>query len=154
MRGFTVIEMDGCSRQIDWTPTLGFFEPFTLMYFQNIVHLDVSGCNTMNPADFVDCIQFVPRVQTVVMDSCNQFSQYHFVKLFAQIRNCENISLVQCQMLPFTPVYCILASLKCPKFLDFEAANIDGEKKDWRQLIAIFFKVKFGKHFTSKIKEY
>ena len=146
------MDMDDGYVEIDWTPSLGYFQPFHLIYFPNILHLDISDCNNITASDFIDCIQLVPKLDTIIMDGCDQFSQYHFVKIFTQIKMCSNVSLLRCQLLPFTPVYCILASLRLASFIDFEPGNVDSEEKDWRKLIAIFFKVRFGPNFTSKMK--
>ena len=142
--------MDGTEVTIDWNKYLGNFTAFTLLNFPNLLHLDMSGCDIVSPDEFVDCIGYLSQLQVINLDKCIQFSQYDFVKIFQQLRHLRIISMLECTCLPFTPTYVICCSLPSLQKIDFEPANIDIEQKDWRRLVAIFFRVAFGTNFTHK----
>ena len=111
---------------------------FTLLYFPNVVHLDLSGLSDIVPNDFLDVIGYMKSVKSLNLDGCYQFSQYQIVKIFQMVKTVEKLSLVDCCKLAFTPAYCICSSVKFLKYVDFEPENIILEKRDWKRLIAIF----------------
>ena len=149
IHGYSTFSCNEDVIEVDWTRYLGYMSAYTILNFPNLVHLDISNCHGIDPNDFVDVVGFEHLLENLIFDGCVQFTQYHFVKIFAQLKNVKNISLVGCTKLPFTPVYCICASSPKLQSFQFEQDNIDIEKKDWKRLIAIFHYVRLSVTFSS-----
>ena len=99
------IEFEDGVRTIDVTDKVPKCSAFTLVYFPNIIELDISGMIEIEPQDFVECISYVSKLQFVTMDKCKQFNKYHFMKIFKQLPECKWVSLLKCQCLDYTACY-------------------------------------------------
>ena len=99
----------------------------------------------INAQDFVDCIGFTRKLQLITLDECTQFSAYHLMKIFHQLKESRWISLVKCKSLECTQVYIILSFCPKLKFIEFEVSNLWSSVKEWQKLRNIFFKVRFGR---------
>ena len=144
MKLLSDIEFDDGIKTVDITEHVPVCTAFTLLYFPNILELDMTGMIHINPQDFIECIGFVAKLQFVTLDGCTQFSQYNFMRIFDQLPECRWISLLKCQTLESTAAYCIMASCYKLKFIDFELSEIWSSARDWRRLRSIFFQVRFG----------
>ena len=149
--GYLTISVDAKEVLVDWSKCLANFTPFTLFNFPHLLILDLSGCNRIIPDELVDSIGFLQELQVLNLDRCDQFTHYHFVKIFQQLKKLITTTLLECTRIPFTSAYTICCSLPHLQKIDFEPFSVKQEMKDWRHLIAIFFKVKFGANFTSKV---
>ena len=130
---------------IDVTDKIPPCSAFSLIYFPNIIELDITGMVELNAQDMVECISYARKLQFVTMDKCKQFNKYHFIKIFDELPECKWILLLQCQSLDYTTAYCILSSCNKMKFFDFEVDQKWSCKSDWRKLLSIFLNVRFGR---------
>ena len=141
---FADIEFDDGIERTDVTHHVPVHNAFVLLYFPNITELDLTGMTHMNPQDVVECISYVWKLQFVTLDFCTQFSPYHLMKIFQQLKECRWISLVRCQSLDWTPAYCITSSSSKLKFIEFEMSHRWTSPSHWMQLRNIFLTVRFG----------
>ena len=111
VRSYSQFDFDGRIVTVNWTPYLGEATAFSILRFPNIEEINLSGCDNIVANDFVDCIGFCTKLRSVILDGCVQFSQYHFVKIFQNLKNVEQFSLVKCCKMPFTPTYCVCSFL-------------------------------------------
>ena len=145
------VTTDESKMKLNWSGIHGELPTFNILNYPNLVEVDITGCVGIVPDEFVDVIGYASSLKILKLNGCNQFTQYHMVKLFDQLVQLEEISLVQCQRMPFTAAYCICSGLKNLRYIDLEPANIQEEMKDWKRMLAIFFYVQFGPVFKSAL---
>ena len=142
---FSDFEHDDGIHRFDITDKVPAEGAFALLYVPNIIELHISGLTEINVQDFVECISYVRKLQFITLDECIQFSPYHLMKIFYQLKELRWISLVKCMPLQCTHTYCILSSCPKLKFIEFELSDLWSSVKDWNHLRALFFKVRFGR---------
>ena len=126
------------------SPIVGEFNVDILQYMYNLKFIDISGCNSLKPDEFVKALGACTKLSTIVMQSCNQFSAWNILKMSSTVPTLTYIdSLGCCPMLSVT-AYQIVTNSKIIKVLRVEPKKEKSDKKNWSQLRSMFLDVDFG----------
>ena len=130
--------------EINLTPNFGGFVPEHLVYFKNIVQIDISGCTEIIATLFVDCIATCRNLRIFSMTGCIQFSEKNMQKIFNQLPELEQIDCTSCADVTFATAYNIISPLKKLLGINLEPKFARAEYEDWKRLVQIFRFVTFG----------
>ena len=129
---------------VDLTPQLGAFTPCLFVYFRDLMEIDISGCKSIDPCLFVDCIAACQNLRKIEMISCTQFNQYHIVNMLQDKPKLKYFESSKGSNINFTNAYRMLSSLPSLEFLNFDPQEIFEQIDDWSNLFRIFRNVHFG----------
>ena len=101
MKTYSSCYVNGMMMFVDLTPQLGVFSPSILIYFANLQELDISGCNSIDPEMFIDCLVACKFLKKLVMVRCTQFTQHQVVKMVQNIRAVTYLDASECCMVNY-----------------------------------------------------
>ena len=133
---------------VDMTTQLGPFTPAVLIYFAHLQELNISGCVTIDPCLFTECVGACVELKKLSMKSCVQFTQY-LVKISRQVQNIEYLHCTGSCEITCVNAFCILSNLPRIMFVNF-SPNITNNLIDWKQLVIRFNSVQFGIELMGK----
>ena len=136
--------VDGILTFVNLTNQLGQFTPCVLIYYPNLEEIDVSGCVTIDPTLFADCIGACKQLKKLIMTGCRQFSQYSFVKMMGTVKSIVYLDISNTSEIEYCSAYAILSNLQKIERINFDPADISTRLNDFKHLLALFHNVHFG----------
>ena len=143
-------DVDGSTLKINISALLRPFSPNYLIYFPQLLKLDISGCRSLEGSTFIDCIQACRNLKEIHMVSCYHFSEYQVVRILTNLPRLEIVDCTRATPLMFCDAYTIVSSLVLLRQINVEPKHEIAEVKDWKRLVAIFRNVMFG-HSVKRI---
>ena len=130
--------------EIQLTPNFQTFQPQYLLYFSNICEINISGCTQIEPTLFVDCIGACNKLLKLEMTGCIQFSEKSLFKIVQQLPLVRYLDCTACVQVTFATAYNVVSALKELIMINLEPKFPLEENQDWKRMIQIFRRVKFG----------
>ena len=134
----------GTLLQFDISDHVRQFNSTLFVYLTNIQEIDVHGCRFLDPNLFVDRIVFVRNLKKLIMRSCTQFNEMHFIKMLLELLHLLYVDLASCQQISFDVALCLTSELPQLMFINFEPKNSKEDVCYWEMLLRTFNKVHFG----------
>ena len=129
----------------DMMPKLGMFHPCQLVYFSQLTLIDISGCTTVVPQDFIECIQICQRLINLNMSGCYQFHEYQMVRMLCELKTLQIVDITGTKKLLYVSAYRIVTSLLSLKHLSLDPKFPTEEGFNWRWLITdVKNRLRFG----------
>ena len=116
---------------LDVTCPFHGFSPFTLIYCTNLVQFDMSGCDSLDADEIVDCVSTCGQLEKISLAGCFQFSENQMVKMFTELKNLNDIDCFGRSPFQHYRAYFVVTSHPNLKRFIFEPKFPSFEKKDW-----------------------
>ena len=148
MKIYSTRFIDGMLTFVNITPKLGYFSPTILLYFPELLQLDISGCKGIEPSLFTDCIGSCVNLKKLVLKGCNQFQQYHVVRFSSSVKQLSYLDAENCGEFTYANAYALLATLQHLEMLHLNPQDIGDQLIKWKHLFVLFRRVHFGVNIT------
>ena len=129
-----VVTEDENGLTVDITDIYGGFSAFTLQNMSDIICVDISGCCTINPSDFIEGLLGCIQIEKLKMVGCKQFSEYNIVDICTSLPNLAYFDGRNCSGLQYVNANVILCNGRNLKVFKVEIKYPDYERKDWVKL--------------------
>ena len=110
----------------------------------NIVHIDISGCTSIEADVFMDCIIYVMQLKRFIMIPHHQFTEADLVSGISRLKTIKYLDMGKCPELAFSSVVWIILNLPCVEKINFDPKNPQGDVEDWRIVLINLRSVHFG----------
>ena len=147
----TLKRHDQMNMEIDISDFIFGFNPFFLIYMNDISVIDISGCKSIHVVNFINSVVACKNLKVLNILRCTQFSELHMLQMLPKLKNLNYFTANNCQEISFLVAHYILGSLEKLTVVDCEPKHPVDEVKEWIKLHTVFFSVKFGICFTRKI---
>ena len=146
--------MDGQVTFVDLTPQLGEFSPCILIYFPQLLELDITGCRGIDSELLNDCIGACSNLQRLEMRGCKQCSQHIIVQIVRKLPNLVYFDASNAGHINYVNAYNILCHLPKLNMANFTPQEIFEQLDDWTNLYRTFRDVHFGVNIMMYLPNY
>ena len=139
-----IVSEDENGLKVDLTHIYGGFSEFTLDKLSEVFAVDISGCTTLNPCEFVEGLMGCIDLEKLVMVGCHQFSEYNIVDVCTSVPYLKYFDARKCSGLQYANANVILCNVRKLKVFKVEIKYPEYERNDWQKLKLRFPDVYFG----------
>ena len=140
--------------EIDISRRVSPFKPTLFLYMWNIRHLDVSGCTSIDPDLFSECVVSCKNLQELDMISCPQFNEMHLVKMSPNMQNVCYLDVQSCNEMSFDAIFSIIMEMQHLLCINFDPKNPVCDILYWELLLWHFKNIQFGHSVRCKMPHY
>ena len=132
------------SIEVDISAHIGLFSPTLFIYLTNISEINIAGCRFIDAELFGDTIVYCKVLCKLDMQSCNQFSESHFVRFLPKMQELQYLDLAKCCNIGFEAVLWIIQETTKLESINFDPNKPVDDMDMWKIMLTHFRRIHFG----------